>query len=182
MAKVSKSAVLATAMPSFDDAATRIVAAFEAFDDATASLTGAVEVVMQQYVDKASLTVATRDRAACDALGKAIRDCQVVTDVCDGMGAMSRKTFTEYAQSAMRAFHYNVPWSAGLKNNPEYALPWGKGKATKPTKAGTVTTTTDAEAFKTARKLIAQWRTLKRDLAVGLLIDACCEIDPDFTE
>jgi hypothetical protein len=183
MAKV-KAVSLVSLVPSFDQSAHDIAGAYEAFDGATATLTERVTTTMQRFIDSASLTLPDREQKACEALGKAIRDSQAVTDICDGMGAMERKTFTEYAQSAMRAFHFNVPFAPALKNDKEFILPWSgaAGKTTNAKRAGKVESTTDEAFFETMRKAIHQARLLQHELTVGLLIDACLEIDPEFTE
>lgn len=183
MAKV-KAVSLVSLVPSFDQSAHDIADAHEAFDAASATLTEVVTVTMQRFIDAASLTLPDRDQKACDALGKAIRDSQAVTDICEGLGAMERKTFTEYAQSAMRAFHYNVPFAPALKNDKDYILPWSgaHGKTANAKRAGKVETTTDEAFFETMRKAIHQARLLRYEPQVGLLIDACLEIDPEFTE
>ena len=183
MAKV-KAISLVSLIPSFDATAHDIADAHELFDTASNNLTETVTNAMIKFIDAASLTLPDREQKACEALGKAIRDSQAVTDICEGMGAMERKTFTEYAQSAMRAFHFNVPFAQGLKNDKDYILPWSsaKGKATNAKRAGKVESTTDEAFFETMRKAIHQARLLQHELTVGLLIDACLEIDPDFTE
>ena len=183
MAKV-KAISLVSLVPSFDATAHDIAGAFEIFDGAQANLTAHVTATMQKFIDAAALKLPNRDQKSCDALGKAIRDSQAVTDICDGMGAMDRKTFTEYAQSAMRAFHFNVPFAPSLKNDKDYILPWSgaAGKTTNAKRAGKVESTTDEAFFETMRKAIHQARLLQHELTVGLLIDACLEIDPEFTE
>lgn len=182
MAKV-KAVSLVSLVPSFDQSAHDIANAHEAFDAASATLTEVVTITMQRFIDAASLALPDRDQKSCDALGKAIRDSQAVTDICDGLGAMERKTFTEYAQSAMRAFHFNVPFAPALKNDKEFILPWSNAKKTaNPKRAGKVESTTDEAFFDTMRKAIHQARLLQHELTVGLLIDACLEIDPEFTE
>ena len=183
MAKV-KAVSLVSLVPSFDPAAHDIANAHEAFDGASATMTATVTTTMQRFIDAASLTLPDRHQKACDALGKAIRDSQAVTDICDGLGAMERKTFTEYAQSAMRAFHFNVPFAPSLKNDKAFILPWSgaAGKTTDAKRAGKVETTTDEAFLETMRKAIHQARLLNHELTVGLLIDACLEIDPEFAE
>lgn len=182
MAKV-KAVSLVSLVPSFDASAHDIANAHEAFDAASATLTEVVTITMQRFIDAASLALPDRDQKSCEALGKAIRDSQAVTDICDGLGAMERKTFTEYAQSAMRAFHYNVPFAPALKNDKEFILPWSNAKKTaNPKRTGKVESTTDEAFFDTMRKAIHQARLLRYEVQVGLLIDACLEIDPEFTE
>jgi hypothetical protein len=188
---MSKSQV---SFPSFDRRATAIIGAHEVFDTASATLSDTVKATMQAYVDEVFLATGKRDQATCNAMGKAIRESQIVIDACEGEGTMDKRTFTNYAQSAMRALHWNVEWSPRLFQDAERMLPWSKrtakadkaentkGSATDPVKAGSVETTNDAALLQTLRKAIQQARILNRHLTVGILIDAAQELDPEFKE
>lgn len=143
----------------FDRFASEIVKGYKTFDKAQSKLSQTVCTTMQQFVDHVAVTRG-RDEAACKALQKAVADSQVVIDTVAG-GFMEKKTFTEYAQSAARALHYNVPFTPSLKNDKEKSLPWStKGKATATPKAGKVTSTTREELDKTLSKALAQARAL----------------------
>lgn len=180
--------------PSFDRRASAIIGAHEVFDKASATLSDTIRMHMQAYVDEVFLATGKRDQATCNALGKAIRESQVVIDACEGDGGMERNTFTNYAQGAMRALHYGIEWAPRLFQDKEYLLPWSKrtakadkaentkGSATDPKRAGVVERTTDAELITTLRKAIQQARLLNRHLTVGILIDAAQELDPEFKE
>jgi len=180
--------------PAFDQRATAIIGAHEVFDTASATLSETIRLHMQAYVDEVFLATGKRDQATCTALGKAIRESQVVIDACEGEGTMDKRTFTNYAQSAMRALHFNIEWTPRLFQDTERLLPWSKrtpkadkaentkGSATDPKKAGKVTTTTDKELLDTYRKAIQQARLLNRDSQVGALIDLAVEIDSEFKE
>jgi hypothetical protein len=160
----------ATLVPvNFTAAAKAIAQGFKGFDRAQGKLTAIVNREMQAYAD-AWFLANGREEKSVKAMGKAIRDNQFVIDIV-ASGAMQQKTFTEYAQSAMRALHYGVPFAADLKNQPEYALPWGKaGKTDSTTKAGKVVSTTRADADKTLSKALAQYRALGlTEFAAGLL-------------
>lgn len=188
---MSKSQV---SFPSFDRRATAIIGAHEVFDKASATLSDTIKATMQAYVDEVFLATGKRDQATCNAMGKAIRESQIVIDACEGDGNMQRATFRDYAQGAMRALHFNIEWTPRLFQDKERLLPWSKrtakadkaentkGSATDVTKAGKVTTTTDAELIATLRKAIQQARILNRHLTVGILIDAALELDPEFKE
>lgn len=144
---------------SFDSHASAIARGYKSFDAAFGKLTALVNREMQGHIDQWLITNG-KGEASVKALGKSIRESQVVLDLV-ATGAMEKKTFTEYAQSAMRALHYGVPFSADLKNNPEMGLPWGKaGKGSADTKAGPVTSTTREAADKTLSKAIAQYRAI----------------------
>ena len=154
---------------SFDSRAAVIGKGFKSFDSAFGKLTAIVNREMQGFVDQWFVTNGKAEESI-KAMGKAIRESQVVLDLV-ATGAMEKKTFTEYAQSAMRALHYGVPFTADLKNNADMGLPWGKaGKGTGSKPSGKVTTTTRADADKTLSKALAQYRALGlTEFAAGLL-------------
>jgi len=166
---------------SFDKFATEIVKGYKLFDKAQGKLSQTVATQMQQFIDHVAVTRG-RDEKACKALQNAIRDSQIVIDA-DAAGYMEKKTFTEYAQSAARALHYNVPFEPSLKNNKEMKLPWGKsGQAQGAPKAGKVVKTDRAELDKTISKALAQCRALGlTDLAADML-DLCIDRLDGFKE
>lgn len=145
---------------SFDSSARNIGKAYAGFDKAHGKLTATVAREMQAFIDQWFISNG-KGEASVKAMGKAIRESQVVVDLV-ATGAMEKKTFTEYAQGAMRALHYGVPFAADLKNNPDMALPWGKaGKAgTDTAKSGKVMSTSRADLDKTISKALAQARAL----------------------
>ena len=166
---------------SFDKFAVDIVKGYKSFDKAQTKLSATVESTMQKFVDYVSITLG-RDEKACKALQKSIADSQVVIDTV-AAGIMEKKTFTEYAQSAARALHYNVPFAASLKNDDTKKLPWSKKAASTATpKAGKVVKTDRAELDKTISKALAQCRALGlTDLAADML-DLCIERLDGFKE
>lgn len=156
---------------SFDAHASAIAKGFKTFDAAYGKLTAIVNREMQAHLDAWIIAGNGRDQASCNALGKSIRDSQVVLDLV-ATGAMEKKTFTEYAQSAMRALHFNVPFSADLKNDADRKLPWSKaGKDSATAKSGKVTVTTREEADKTLSKAIAQYRAIGCAMFAAELVD-----------
>jgi hypothetical protein len=166
---------------SFDKFATEIVTGFKSFDQAQAKLSEVVETSMQQFVDHVATTMG-RDQKACEAMKKAIYDSQVVIDTV-AQGIMEKKTFTEYAQSAMRALHFNVEFAPSLKNDETKKLPWSKkGASSTSVKAGKVEVTTIAEMHKTLSKALAQARVLNQTIFAGELVDFIVETYPDFKE
>lgn len=166
---------------SFDKFATEIVKGYKSFDKAQSKLSQTVCVTMQQFVDHVAVTRG-RDKAACEAMRKAIGDSQVVIDTV-AAGIMEKKTFTEYAQSAMRALHFNVPFAPSLKNDKEKSLPWGKaGQAQGAPKSGRAVSTSREDLDKTLSKALAQARALGlTDLAADVL-DLCLERLDGFKE
>ena len=165
---------------SFDKTAVAVLRTIDGADQAYAKATAKVGMLMQQYVD-AWFIANGRESASVKAMGKAIRESQAVIDLV-AKGACERKTFTEYAQSAMRALHWNVPFEAGLKNKPEFALPGGKAKPSDVGKAGPVTSTTRESADKTLSKALAQYRALGLTLFAADLLDVALDSLDGFKE
>jgi hypothetical protein len=179
-----KTASVVVALPEFDSGAIAIIKAHEVFDKASARLFDVVNYTMQSYVDKCNKAGVAKDEASVIRLGKTIRESQAVLDIV-ASGAMERKTFTEYANSAMRAFFYGVPFEGGLKNKPEYILPWSKSKhAADDTNSttGKVVVTTRAELDKTLCKALEQARALGLLNFAAELVDLATESLDGFTE
>jgi hypothetical protein len=149
----------ATIVPvSFDKSALAVAKAFDKLAKVEAAAASDIQKTMQQFVDK-WFTYNGREPASVKAMGKTIRESQAVADLV-ASGVFEKKTFTEYAQSAMRALHWNVAFEASLKNKPEFALPGGKAKTSDVGKAGPVTSITRDAADKTLSKALAQYRAL----------------------
>lgn len=169
---------------SFDSYARAILKGYKGFDKAQASLSQTVSTTMQQFVDHVSVTMG-KDQKACEALQKSIRDCQLVIDA-DASGAMKKKTFTEYAQSAARALHYGVPFTTQLKQDDTKKLPWSKSASAKGSpavgKAGKVESTTRAELDKTISKALAQARILGLTEFAANILDLALESLDGFAE
>ena len=179
---MTKSTATATVKaPAFDAYAKTIIKGYESFDNATAKLSATVHSTMQAYIDVCSKAGLSRDKAGCNALGKAIRECDTVQAIV-ATGAMEKKTFTEYAQSAMRAFYHGVPFEASLKNNKEMGLPWGNAKPSSGTKSGKVESTSRAELDKTLSKALKQARLLGLTEFAANILDLCLESLDDFSE
>jgi hypothetical protein len=106
-----------------------------------------------------------------------MRECQVIVDA-QAVGYID-KTFTEYVQGAMRAYFHNVPWTASLKNDPDFKIPAKDGSVKK---SGSVSTTTADATAKTAQKLIAQLRALGHDDTAAGIVDVMLESFAEFTE
>ena len=165
---------------SFNVSAKTIVSAYAAMDKAAGKTRDAIQISMQQFCD-AWFIANGKSIESCKALGKTIRESEIVVKVV-ASGAIDKKTFTEYAQSAMRAVFHGVAWEAGLKNNPDYALPGGKVSTPVAEKAGKVSTTTIESAHKTLCKALSQYRLLNQSLLVAAMLDSIHEFYPDFVE
>jgi hypothetical protein len=166
---------------SFDKFATEIVKGYKSFDKAQSKLSQTVCTTMQQFVDHVAVTRG-RDKAACEAMKKAIGDSQIVIDTV-AAGIMEKKTFTEYAQSAQRALHFNVPFTPSLKNDKEKSLPWGKaGKAQGSPISGKAVSTSRADLDKTLSKALAQARALGLNEFAADILDHCIGCLDGFKE
>lgn len=174
--------------PSFNAAGKRIAVAYTRFDLASSRLVSDLSLAFQSYIDTCVIEGLARNEDSCKAIRKAIAlSCDegsgaLATAVATGL--IERKTVIEYGASAQRAFFHNVAWAPTLKNDPAFALPWGKAKAvsggvdTKATKAGAVQTTSLKDLQATILKAIEQARMLQmRDFAneIGALAADCLE-------
>jgi len=168
------------ALPSFDTTATAILKGWKTFDKAQDKLSTVICTSMQRFVDTWLVQVG-KDEKAVKALGKAIRESQVVIDAC-ATGQMEKKTFTEYAQSAMRALHYGVEFSPALKNDETKKLPFSKKSTPATAKAGKVSSTTREELDKTISKAIAQARLLGLAEFSASMVDLAIESLDGFKE
>lgn len=83
------------------------------------------------------------------------------------------------------AFMANIPFTRNLKktHKADGTIREAKREAADGSStSGAVTTTTPEAAEKTARKLIAQFRTLNNDAMAAAVIDVMLEFNPAFTE
>lgn len=167
-------------LPSFDTTAKTLIKGWKTFDKAQDKLSAVVCTSMQRFVDTWAVQVG-KDEKACKALGKAIRESQVVIDAV-ATGQMEKRTFTEYAQSAMRALHYGVEFTPALKNDAEKILPFSKKATPATAKAGKVTSTTREELDKTISKAIAQARILGLSEFSASMVDLAIESLEGFKE
>ena len=154
----------------FSPMAKSIIGAYKTFDAASGKLTATVNREFQAYIDAWAIAN-DKGEASCKAMQKEIRECEAVLNIV-ASGAMEKKTFTEYAQSAARALHFGIAFEASLKNNDSYKLPWSKSNGAKsdPKVSGKVSSTSREELDKTISKALAQMRILGLiDLAADTL-------------
>ena len=180
-AAANPSTLSAVVAPSFDAYAPNLVKAYEAFDKASTKLSTTVDVTISQYLDACTVAGVGKTEKEIKSIGAAIRNSQIVLDMV-ALGAFEKKTFTEYANSAMRAYFYGVPFEQGLKNNPEFILPWSGAKSDKSKTNGKVTTTTRAELDKTISKALEQARALGLLNFAAELVDLATESLDGFAE
>ena len=167
---------------SFDTRAAIVPGAIERMDATASECADIIRVSYQTFIDEAGAGL-PKDESHTKALGKAMREAQPFLDAV-ALGALERKTVTEYAQSAMRAFFYGVPFEQSLKNNPDMALPWGgaKGGAKGGDKAGGVKPPTREDLDATLCKALAQARMLGLTEFAANILDLCLESLDNFSE
>jgi hypothetical protein len=181
MAQVNKTPAAVKA-PAFDTYAKPLIKGFEAFDNATAKLSATVEMTFQAYIDSCVKAGVARDKAGVTSIGKAIRECETLKPYIES-GAFEKSTFTNYAQSAMRAYYHEVPFAPSLFTNKEMGLPWGKTSGGSDAKtSGKVQSTTREELDKTLSKALAQARLLGLTEFAANVLDLCLESLDDFKE
>lgn len=167
-------------------------------DKASSKAGDAITSAMGAIVTAAAASGLPKTEKGIKYLMEHVRTCQVFLDaVAEGM--LLQKTVTEYAQGVGRAFFHGCEWSANLKNDATYALPWGKAKPKAATaegatevdgettlagkaKPGKVKAITRDDAFETARMLLDQLRKLHLDSVASDVLDVLLEELEGFTE
>jgi hypothetical protein len=174
----STKTTIASILPSFDIGAKAIIAAQTAADKIAVKTSDAIVMAIQRHLDSCSVAGVPRDQQGVNAIGKGIRECQVFLDAV-ATGFFERKTVTEYAQGAMRAYFHNVPFVASLKNDPSMKIPAKDGTVKS---AGKSTTTTNAAFHKTLCKALSQARLLGLDEQAADMLDFLLEVFDGFSE
>jgi len=169
------------ALPEFDAYAKTIIKAEQARDTAEASTRDAIAYAMNSFIDQCHKAGLTKTQADVEKISGAIMNSQPIVDAI-ALGLRPRKTFTEYASGAKRAFFHGVAWYATLKNDPNMGLPWGGAKGEKKSSTGKVITTTRAELDKTISKALEQARALGLLNFAAELVDLAAESLDGFTE
>ena len=181
MTNTNVKTAIASAIPSFTPYAKPIGKVYEAFDVVAAKVSATVCATFTQYLDACTLAGVGKTEKEINAIGKAIRENEAVADFV-ASGLFEKKTFTEYAQSAMRAYYHGVEFAPGLKNDKAMGLPWGGAKSGKATKAGKSVTTNRAELDKTIRKALEQARAIGLVNFAAELVDLAAESLDGFSE
>lgn len=194
----SHAIVLRASLKAHDEALSKINIRSEklkaAIKEINDTLANSVNSTMSKFIDHVRVTLG-RDKKACEAMQEAIRDSQTMIDMV-AMGALEKKTVSEYALSAARALHFGIPFETQLKGKPEYTLPWSKKSASakgspvkgtkaaskSATKAAAPTVVNRAELQKTLSIALAQARTLNLDMLAASLLDVCLEQFDGFKE
>jgi len=176
---------------SFNVTAKSVLASLVALDKSALREGGKQTIAMQQYID-AWFIENGKTIESCDAMGKNMRDSEVMinlkaSEAAQGIGSDTRTmsryaTLNNYITGAKRALYFGVAWSAALFTNPDFKIPGGKTSTPTVEKAGKVSTTTIDAAHKTLQKAISQYRMLNQSLLVAALLDGIQEFYPDFKE
>jgi hypothetical protein len=173
--------------PSFDAYAKSIITAKGRAYKAMTKADADIGATMQKFIDAWALAGFSKSRADVEKLGKAICESEAVKNITETEW-IKRQTFVEYAQSAKRAFFYDVPFAASLKNDKTMGLPWGKASGGKtggndvPDAGATSGKTSRAELDKTLSKALAQARLLGLTEFAANVLDLCLESLDDFKE
>ena len=167
--------------PSFEVQAARVIEAIEVGDAAVSRMRDEIAMAFQLIVD--ACAGLPKDKSTIERIGKEVRETQAFVDAV-AVGLLEKKTVTEYAQSTMRAVCHGVPWEAGLKNNPEYALPWSKkgGDGAAKAKPGKVQSTSRADLDKSICAVLQQARLLGLTEFAANVLDLALESLDGFEE
>ena len=159
--------IAAVTVPSFTNAAKDIQSAQQAYDKvatkASVKFANATAIAFQQFIDTCYTAGVPKDKAGCNRLGKEITTNETVLNMI-AVGLLQKNTITNYAQSAKRAFHFNVPFEITLFKDENLILPWSgaasdedKTDANKTAgKSGAVEVTTREALMETLSKAIKQ--------------------------
>ena len=175
----------AVTVPSFTRAAEGILEATETRDTATTKFSETVVMIIQQFVDACKVAGIPRDKKNVDRIGEEIRNNSTMRDAWEYTGSLQKTTVTEYAQGAMRAYYHDVPFTATLKNNPDFKIPNADGKTRAlpgGTKSGAIKSTTRAELDKTLCKLLTQARLMGLNEFAADILDLAIDSLEGFKE
>jgi hypothetical protein len=173
----STKTTITSILPSFETNAKLIIAAQTAADRVAVKTSDAIAQAIQKHLDACAVAGVPRDLQGVNAIGRGIRECQAFIDSV-ATGFFEKKTITEYAQGAMRAYFHNTAFTASLKNDPAFKIPAKDGTV----KAGAVSTTTVVAFHKTLIKALQQARMLGLDEQAADMLDFCLEVFDGFSE
>lgn len=120
---------------SFESFAPAIVAALGAADRAATNYASVLSENINAYIDACRAAGYEKNEVDASWVKYEIVNCAAFVDAV-ASGLLLEKTVNEYGNGAMRAFYHGVPWSASLKNDPAFKLPWVKAKPGRAPKSG----------------------------------------------
>lgn len=120
---------------SFESFAPAIIDALGAADRAATTYASVLSEQINAYVDACRAAGYERTEVDCGWIKYELVNAGPFVDAVAG-GDILEKTLNEYGNGAMRAFYHGVPWSASLKNDPAFKLPWVKAKPGRAPKSG----------------------------------------------
>ena len=126
---------MSTSIVSFESFAPAIVDALESADRAATTYASVLSEQINAYIDACRVAGYEKNEIDCGWVKYEIVNCAAFVDAI-ASGLLLEKTVNEYGNGAMRAFYHGVPWSASLKNDPAFKLPWVKAKPGRAPKAG----------------------------------------------
>ena len=120
---------------SFEYFAPAIVDALESSDRAATTYASVLSEQIDAYISACYDAGYEKNEVDASWVKYEIVNCPAFVDAI-ASGLLLEKTVNEYGNGAMRAFFHGVPWSASLKNDPSFKLPWVKAKPGRAPKAG----------------------------------------------
>lgn len=120
---------------SFESFAPAIVDALESADRAATTYASVLSEQINAYIDACRAAGYEKNEVDASWVKYEIVNAPAFVDAI-ASGLLLEKTVNEYGNGAMRAFYHGVPWSASLKNDPAFKLPWVKAKPGRAPKAG----------------------------------------------
>ena len=137
---------MSASIVSFESFAPAIVSALESADRAATAYASVLSEQINAYIDACYKAGYEKNETDCSWIKYELVNCPAFVDAI-AAGLLLEKTVNEYANGAMRAFFHGVPWSASLKNDPAFKLPWVKakpGRAPKAPKAASANVSSEA--------------------------------------
>lgn len=125
---------MSASIVSFESFAPAILNALGDADQATARYASVLSQNINAYIDTCRAAGYEKNEIDCGWVKYELVNCPAMIDAV-AYGLIADKTVNEYGNGAMRAFFHGVPWSASLKNDPAFKLPWVKAKPGRAPKA-----------------------------------------------
>lgn len=161
---------MSTSIVSFESFAPAIVDALESADRAATTYASVLSEQINAYIDACRAAGYEKNEVDASWVKYEIVNAPAFVDAI-ASGLLLEKTVNEYGNGAMRAFYHGVPWSASLKNDPAFKLPWVKakpGRAPKASKPANVSSAAPAEPVNLGTATTAEVRAFVEGYAKTL--------------